>query len=702
MRMFDIPDFENEEEATSQAVLGGNAGDEDVLGGRGDYFFQDFDGDGRADKFIDSDGDGYYERIALDRDGDGIYEELQLDTDNDGYVDSIYFDSNGDNIYEERWYDSNDDGYYEQKGLDTNLDVHLDLYHIDTDGDGKMDYTVEDFDKDGHYETLLQDIQPDAVFSQMFLDSDGDNYYESIAMDTDGDGKFDSIITDTDGDGYTDMLTQDTDGDSVMDQAWKDLDGDGQYDRRVDVTVTGAGEYGLDSDGDGYLEDFFRMEDIDGDGFLESRVEYSEAGEAHYADYDRDGRVDSVFRDLDGDGTLDTFFRDMDGDGYFEKMVQYGENMDRTEYTDTDGDGVLDKMEQYDGNDSLQLDPAQAGARLEHDLINGTGIDVVAIDQDGDGIYETLMGDADGDGILDTRAVDLDGDGRAETLLMDKNHDGIDEVALRDLDGDGVIDVMYRDFNGDGEFEYQSVDTDGDGTLNLHITDRDNPWIPGDYDKDEYIQVTPLEDFDYDAHYANHDGRGTSYDDLDHFNPRESHGDGLFGDPGQAMKEWEFQGNTMRCALYSQMFVIEEFTDHEVDMDQIAREFASRGWFIEDVGTPLQYTDKLLEYYDIKHEVDYNGSMEQIQECLEEGGRVIVALDAEELWYRENDDVYLPGDGANHAVEVIGIDLNDEGDPVVILNDSGDPRGQGIEIPLSVFMDAWEDSNNYMIECYDD
>jgi hypothetical protein len=37
---------------------------------------------------------------------------------------------------------------------------------------------------------------------------------------------------------------------------------------------------------------------------------------------------------------------------------------------------------------------------------------------------------------------------------------------------------------------------------------------------------------------------------------------------------------------------------------------------------------------------------------------------------------------------------------MVILNDSGNPNGRGVMIPLDDFMDAWQDSEFQMVECY--
>ena len=78
----------------------------------------------------------------------------------------------------------------------------------------------------------------------------------------------------------------------------------------------------------------------------------------------------------------------------------------------------------------------------------------------------------------------------------------------------------------------------------------------------------------------------------------------------------------------------------------------------------------------------------------------IVAIDANEIWYGEGDDLFSPSSGANHAVEVIGIDYSDPDHPMVILNDSGSPNGKGEMVPLGDFMDAWKDGECQMIKCY--
>jgi hypothetical protein len=91
---------------------------------------------------------------------------------------------------------------------------------------------------------------------------------------------------------------------------------------------------------------------------------------------------------------------------------------------------------------------------------------------------------------------------------------------------------------------------------------------------------------------------------------------------------------------------------------------------------------------------------------LRKGEWVIVAVDAEELWEpgvhperddRSGDPLFAPGQDANHAVQVIGIDRSDPGRPMVVLNDPGHPDGRGMLVPLDEFAGAWQDSGCFAV-----
>lgn len=187
---------------------------------------------------------------------------------------------------------------------------------------------------------------------------------------------------------------------------------------------------------------------------------------------------------------------------------------------------------------------------------------------------------------------------------------------------------------------------------------------------------------------------GTNIDELENFNPAESND--LFNS-SEAMEIWECQGDTLRCAQYSQLFIIEEMYGIKIDPDEFCAVSEANGWFDEANGTSAENMNKMLDYFGIENEVSQGKNFDDLLDCLKNGGRAIVALDSGEYWNSEGywDDLFDPKNGADHAIEVIG--FNPETNSVIV-NDSGNPNGCGSEIPLDTFLDAWEDSGNFMIE----
>lgn len=374
--------------------------------------------------------------------------------------------------------------------------------------------------------------------------------------------------------------------------------------------------------------------------------------------------------DLDGDGVLDSHaeFMDFNGDG----IADYAE-------IDIDGDGNADTVF-IDSN---------------HDGVWDAGM----IDSDLDGVLDTELIDSDLDGVMDTIGIDSNGDGVIDTyhIELDTNHDGsIDTIMEKyDYNQDGTMDsqTIYHDGNHDGSYEevVKVHDSDRDGIMDTAVSYQD---FDGDGSEDLII----TEELTAVGHSVE-TVAGTYADDLGKFNPAAADMDRVSGNPQIAMEEWEYQGDTGRCALYAQKFVIEELTDTEIDMEELAKLAEENGWFSEQGGTPMLNMDKVLDYYGIDSDMSFHNDISDIEECLQFGGKIIVAVDADEIWYGEQDDLFTPGDGANHAVEVIGIDRTNPDDAMVILNDSGSPNGCGEMVPLETFLDAWEDGNCQMISC---
>lgn len=119
---------------------------------------------------------------------------------------------------------------------------------------------------------------------------------------------------------------------------------------------------------------------------------------------------------------------------------------------------------------------------------------------------------------------------------------------------------------------------------------------------------------------------------------------------------------------------------------------------MEDVGN-------LLEYYGLNVDKHEGSSISEIEQTLSEGDKVIVGLNCEDIWIPGQSDLEhalneiqgIPGNDANHAVEVIGVDRSDPGNPMIILNDPGHPGGEGSMIPLNEFETAWSDSNHFVV-----
>jgi hypothetical protein len=287
--------------------------------------------------------------------------------------------------------------------------------------------------------------------------------------------------------------------------------------------------------------------------------------------------------------------------------------------------------------------------------------------------------DSDDDGYIDTyvEQYDQNGDGNIDTII---------EFQDTNMDGNPDVVVKSFDYNQDGKMDsiHTHIDTNGDGRFDV---------VEKDYDSTGDGEIDTMEVF--------HDLGGTEYTELPMFDPAQvTDPDSISGNPASSVEHWEFQGNTNRCALYSQMFVIEELTGEDINIEEFAEVAKDNGWFSEESGTTFLNMNQMLDYYGIDNEMKFHGSINEIEECLNKGGRVIVSIDSDEIWNGANHDIFAPESSANHAVEVIGIDRSDPAHPMIILNDSGTPNGKGEMVPLEVFDQAWEDGDRQMISCY--
>ncbi|MCM1054737.1 MAG: hypothetical protein NC394_04355 [Bacteroides sp.] len=330
------------------------------------------------------------------------------------------------------------------------------------------------------------------------------------------------------------------------------------------------------------------------------------------------------------------------------------------------------------------MDFTNSGGGLQLLDVDGDGIADMAVsvsDTDGDGIADVGLGlmDTDGDGVIDTLAIveDTDGNGMVDRLdiLEGLGEDGsigsVTSFDLVDTDGDGVKDaaVIAVDRNADGE-------TDDITVLNMTEEEFNGGWF------DE----TAVQPFEYGGSEET-DGytEGFGYEKFD---PKETDMSRVVGDPAEDASQWEYQGDSGPCAIYAQAMAYQNATGTEVDIEELVAAGTEEGWY--HGSTSLDDMDKALNYLGMEADVEYNGDFGDIHDALSEGGRVVVAVDADEIWFCDNDTDFTPNE-PNHAVEVIGIDYSGE-EPMVIINDSGVMDGSAVMIPKDRFMDAWEDS----------
>lgn len=181
---------------------------------------------------------------------------------------------------------------------------------------------------------------------------------------------------------------------------------------------------------------------------------------------------------------------------------------------DDDGDGVPDE---YWIDDDLDGNPDYP---VIWEDIDGDGKEEAIPDRDGDGIPD----DTDGDGNPDVIWIDTDSDGEVDTELEREVDNGPDVIT--DPDDPGYPDTPFIDYNGgvddylvpsgylvedeDGELW---IDTDGDGTGDIKVLWKDidgDGNLEGIADRDGDGVLTPADSYDNDG--VDYNGNPSVYD----------------------------------------------------------------------------------------------------------------------------------------------------------------------------------------------
>ena len=158
------------------------------------------------------------------------------------------------------------------------------------------------------------------------------------------------------------------------------------------------------------------------------------------------------------------------------------------------------------------------------------------------------------------------------------------------------------------------------------------------------------------------------------------------------------QGYDDTCAIRSQELILRDF-GIPVTEDTLRQQAMDKGWYSPGSGTYLENVGNLLEMYGVETHRYEEANIFNLTSELAQGHKVIVAVDADELWYKSfytelSDALGLPGSG--HALLVSGIDTSDPDNVKVILTDPGS-GDIAKAYPLEQFIDAWSDNNCFMV-----
>ena len=221
--------------------------------------------------------------------------------------------------------------------------------------------------------------------------------------------------------------------------------------------------------------------------------------------------------------------------------------------------------------------------------------------------------------------------------------------------------------------------------------------------------------------------------------------DDIIGDPEKEEKFWQYQGLNPTCAIASVAAILRslgvqrngKLIDYEGLLEDVVVQVDANGDRIGDLPPILRWEHPLYEVYIdpndgsktvtlnsfnndgwntvkimLEHYLNvdiHSGQAKHFSTFvkeLEDGRKLIVALDAKELWQNryftqvgQNTDSQTPN-GQNgsaisselHAVWLTGIDHSDPSNPKAILNDPAWPDGASVEYPLGEFIAAVEDN----------
>ena len=164
-----------------------------------------------------------------------------------------------------------------------------------------------------------------------------------------------------------------------------------------------------------------------------------------------------------------------------------------------------------------------------------------------------------------------------------------------------------------------------------------------------------------------------------------------FGTPPDLDPSDVYQYYPDTCAIRSQELILKDF-GIDISQEELIQQAIDNGWYEPGQGTSALDVGKLLELNGVPVHQYENGNIFSLVNELAQGHKIIVGVDADELWYDEPDWV---DNAANHALLVSNIDTTDPNNITVTLTDPG--TGDVAKVySFEQFENAWKDSNCFI------
>jgi hypothetical protein len=172
------------------------------------------------------------------------------------------------------------------------------------------------------------------------------------------------------------------------------------------------------------------------------------------------------------------------------------------------------------------------------------------------------------------------------------------------------------------------------------------------------------------------------------------------------VSDYAAQADRKLCVIYTEQYILQQY-GIAVSIEELLT-IAKQNKWIKHQGIQFKNIGKLLEYHSIQVERKTDASLADLQKALQTGHYVMVGVDAGELFAQtqlkkleeEIEDWF--DEHADHVLLVKSLHItNDTHDTAELINIDG--KGvKALIVPLMKFLDAWEDSGNFMVEALND